>query len=405
MPLNRKLLDVVRRAMDLPGAASDHLVVVAMSGGVDSTTTAGLLAAAGFRVAGVTLRLHDAAQEAAMACAPRGRTCCAGRDIVDARLAADRLGIPHYVLDMANLFRREVIERFCDSYMAGETPVPCVDCNRAVKFDALLKHAQELGASALVTGHYVESRRLSPDAPRRGLFTPADMSRDQSYFLHATTQEQLDYLRFPLASLTKAEVREAAAALGLDIVADKPASQDICFVPQGDYRRVVLRHRPLAARPGPILHVDGRVLGKHAGIINYTIGQRRGLGIAIGEPLYVVALDAARNAVIVGPRDALKVPHLTVRTVNWLGDAPLPKSEGAALPVWARIRSTRPPQPARVWQAEGEVHVRFEKPEEGVAPGQACVFYAGPGPGQRVLGGGTITRTKAAIAPPAVEWT
>ncbi len=387
MRIDVDILKRVRAAMDLEGEPSGHRVVVAMSGGVDSTVTAGLLKAAGYDVAGVTLRLH-ADEETER----KRKSCCAGRDILDARLAADRLGISHHVFDLEERFRRDVVEAFADSYMRGETPVPCVECNRTVKFGDLLARARDLGASALVTGHYVAARRL-PDG-RRGLFTPADMTRDQSYFLYATTREQVEFLRFPLAEFNKAEVRALGRALGLE-VADKPASQDICFVPPEGYRALLRRLRPGAGRAGAIVHVDGRELGRHEGIANFTIGQRRGLGVAAGEPLYVVELDVAHDRVIVGPREALARSGMRLRSVNWLGDGSPPSGEAGALSVHVKIRSTRPAVPARVWQEPGGTfRVRLQEPEYGVSPGQACVFYEAPGSGARILGGGVIDATK-----------
>jgi tRNA-uridine 2-sulfurtransferase len=354
-------------------------VVVAMSGGVDSSVVAALLVGEGYDVVGVTLQLYDHG-----AAVHRKGACCAGQDIHDARDVASRLGVPHYVLDYEARFREKVIEPFAASYMAGETPIPCVACNQKIKFADLFETAKDLGADILATGHYVVSK---PDgAGGRALHRAVDPDRDQSYFLFATTREQLAMLRFPLGGMPKTKVRELARAQGL-IVADKADSQDICFVPAGHYARMIEKLRPEAATPGDITHVDGRVLGRHAGIIHYTIGQRRGLGVATGEPLYVVALDAAKARVVVGPREALATRRIKLRDVNWLGDRALSDLPTEGLEVAVRVRSTREPAPARLLPS-GEVEM-FD-PETGVSPGQACVFYASRDPQARVLGGGFI---------------
>ncbi|SHG78197.1 tRNA (5-methylaminomethyl-2-thiouridylate)-methyltransferase [Kaistia soli DSM 19436] len=373
-------------SLDLPGLPKDNRIVVAMSGGVDSSVVAGLLKREGYDVVGITLQLYDHGEAT-----HRKGACCAGQDIHDARRVAERLDIPHYVLDYESRFREAVIDRFADSYIAGETPVPCIACNQTVKFSDLLATAQGLGAAALATGHYVATQPLP--SGHRGLFRPADLDRDQSYFLFATTQAQLDFVRFPLGGLTKPETRAIARELGLEI-ADKHDSQDICFVPGGRYADVIARLRPHAAEPGEVVHLDGAVLGRHEGIIHYTIGQRRGLGVAAGEPLYVVALDAARRRVIVGPRSALAVRRLVLRDVNWLGDRPLSDHGAEGVEIFARVRSTRSPQPARLVSAGGVVEVELLGEEAGVAAGQACVFYAGEEAGTRVLGGGWIERSR-----------
>ncbi len=373
-------------SLDLEGPPSANRIVVAMSGGVDSSVVAGLLKREGYDVVGITLQLYDHGEAT-----HRKGACCAGQDIHDARRVAERLDIPHYVLDYESRFRESVIDRFADSYIAGETPVPCISCNQTVKFSDLLATAQGLGAAALATGHYVSTRPLA--SGHRGLFRPADLDRDQSYFLFATTPAQLDFVRFPLGGLTKPETRAIARDLGLEI-ADKHDSQDICFVPGGRYADVIAKLRPHAAEPGEIVHLDGGVLGRHEGIIHYTIGQRRGLGVASGEPLYVVALDPARRRVIVGPRAALTVRRLVLRDVNWLGDRPIASHGDGGLDVLARVRSTRPPQPARLTMVDGSVEVELFGEETGVASGQACVFYEGAEPGARVLGGGWIARSR-----------
>lgn len=378
----------MRPELDLPGRPQDTRVVVAMSGGVDSSVVAGLLKRAGYDVVGVTLQLYDHGEAT-----HRKGACCAGQDIHDARRVAEMLAIPHYVLDYEERFRDSVIEDFAASYIAGETPVPCVACNQTVKFHDLLDTARKLGAHALATGHYVMSRQ---SGNHRALYRPVDVNRDQSYFLFATTQEQLDFVRFPLGSMTKAETREAARQFGL-AVADKHDSQDICFVPNGKYADVIERLKPGASEAGDIVHIDGRVLGRHDGIIHYTIGQRRGIGVAVGEPLYVVHLDPAGKRVIVGPREALQTRRLHLRQVNWLGDGALGEIPAAGLDIHARVRSTRAPVPARLYLDHGHVSVDLGDCESGVAPGQACVFYGGDGAGARVLGGGWIARAERSV--------
>jgi tRNA-specific 2-thiouridylase len=380
-------------SLDLPTEPGKTRVVVAMSGGVDSSVVAALLKREGYDVIGITLQLYDHG-----AAVHRKGACCAGQDIHDARRVAETIGIPHYVLDYEARFREAVIDRFAQSYLDGETPIPCVECNRSIKFRDLLDTARDLGADVLATGHYVASRAL-PDG-RRALYRAADPERDQSYFLYSTTAQQLDLLRFPLGELPKDETRALARELGL-AVADKADSQDICFVPQGRYSDLIERLKPGAVQGGEIVHVDGRVLGRHEGIIHYTVGQRRGLGLSVGEPLYVVRLDAAAARVVVGPREALATRSIRITDVNWLGDTPLEALGEGGLDVAVRVRSTRQPRPALLRFGASGALVELLSPEDGVSPGQACVIYDGDTPRARVLGGGTIARIQAEAAPAA----
>jgi tRNA-specific 2-thiouridylase len=390
--LNRAV-EQARAAVGLPAGTR---IVAAMSGGVDSTVTAALLAKAGYDVVGVTLQLYDHGA----AIAKKG-ACCAGQDILDARMAAERIGIPHYVLDYESRFKEQVIEEFADAYLRGETPIPCVRCNQTVKFRDLLDVARDLGAEAMATGHYVQRAMPAPSKQGIGggnrpqLRRAADPAKDQSYFLFATTAEQLDFLRFPLGGMDKPTVRQVAAELGLAI-ADKPDSQDICFVPEGKYTTVIDRIRPQGALPGDMVHMDGRVLGQHEGVTRYTIGQRRGLNIAVGDPLFVVKIDADKRQVIVGPREALLTQALSLKEGNWLGaEDSLEAAAANGAPVLARVRSTREPVPGRLALVEGEPRLVFDGLEEGVAPGQACVLYD-PADPERVLGGGFIVATERA---------
>jgi tRNA-specific 2-thiouridylase len=384
IPGRAAVADAARAAVALPAGAR---VVAAMSGGVDSTVTAALLKGAGYDVVGVTLQLYDHG-----AAVKKAGACCAGQDIRDARQAAERLGMPHYVLDYESRFRQSVIDDFADAYLRGETPIPCIRCNQTVKFRDLLEVAKDLGAEAMATGHYVR-RVEGPNGPE--LHRGADPARDQSYFLFATTREQLAYLRFPLGDLPKPAVRAVAADLSLS-AATKPDSQDICFVPEGKYSTLIDKLRPDAAGAGEIVHLDGRVLGRHGGVTRYTVGQRRGLNVAVGDPLFVVRIEPDAKRVVVGPREALLTRALSLKETNWLGDHPsLEAAAAAEVAVLARVRSTRDPAPARlVLRADGPV-VLFDTPEEGVAPGQACVLYDARQP-SRVLGGGFIAKTERA---------
>ena len=390
----------MHNSLDIEGRPADTRVVVAMSGGVDSSVTAALLAEAGYDVVGITLQLYDHG-----AATHRKGACCAGRDIHDARAVAARLGIPHYVLDYEGRFKEAVIDRFAESYVAGETPVPCVECNQSIKFRDLLETARELGAKVLATGHYVASRALPGGG--RALYRAREAERDQSYFLFATTRTQLELLRFPLGDRTKAETRELARQYGLAI-ADKHDSQDICFVPTGHYADIIERLKPGSAEPGTIVDLDGKVLGEHSGIIHFTVGQRRGLRLSGATPLYVIRLDAERRRVVVGPREALRTTGIVLRDVNWIGGGDLDTLlADDKLEVFVKVRSSRPPQAA--WLRHGKTsdgkagyEIELVEGEHGVSPGQACVFYdAGDGQA-RVLGGGFI---KSAVAAATVKRT
>ncbi|MEO0399500.1 MAG: tRNA 2-thiouridine(34) synthase MnmA [Pseudomonadota bacterium] len=386
--------DIPEISLDLPADTPKGApVIVAMSGGVDSSVAAALVARAGYQAIGVTLQLYDHG----VAIQKKG-ACCAGQDIQDARNVAAKLGIPHYVLDYEDRFSEAVMEDFADTYLAGATPIPCVRCNERVKFRDLMETARDLGGVAMVTGHYVR-RAVGANGPE--LRRAADPTKDQSYFLFATTREQLDFLRFPLGGLDKDETRAIAAALELP-VADKPDSQDICFVPEGKYASVVERLRPGAAEPGEIVDINGNVLGRHAGVIHYTVGQRRGLGVAVGDPLYVVKVDAAARRVIVGPREALQVKRIQLKDVSWIGDGALQDAIASGAEIAVKVRSTRPPSRARFIIGSAGVEdrrasVELFDAEEGVAPGQACVFYSSEDGHNRVLGGGWIASAESAF--------
>lgn len=367
-------------------APEDTRVVVAMSGGVDSSVCAALLAKEGYEVIGVTLQLYDHG-----AAIQKAKACCAGQDIYDAKRVSEMMGFPHYVLDYESQFKDAVMEDFADTYLKGATPIPCVRCNQTVKFRDLLTVAKDLGADCMATGHYIK-RIIGESGPE--LHRAHDYGKDQSYFLFATTREQLDFLRFPLGAMDKSETRRLASEMGLN-VASKPDSQDICFVPTGRYTDVIEKMRPDAAVPGDIVHMDGTVLGKHRGVMYYTVGQRRGLGLPDGsgaDPLFVTRLDADKGQVIVGPREALQRSRIWLKDINWIGSGAFgPELDGQRVKI--KVRSTRSPTDGVFNMVDGQLVVDLKTPEQGISPGQACVFYDPSETASRTLGGGWITKT------------
>ena len=354
-------------------------VVVAMSGGVDSSVVAGLMKKEGYDVTGITLKLYDDSKVS-----KESRQCCAGQDILDAKRVAEHLGIKHKILFYQKKFKEEVIDSFIDSYVAGETPIPCIQCNQTVKFRDLFKYAKELNADALVTGHYVSRHQNNGKA---SMYRAKDSNRDQSYFLFSTTQEQLDYLRFPLGEIEKEETRNIANKLNLN-VADKPDSQDICFVPNGDYSSVIKKFRPESFKPGEILDLTGKKLGDHEGIINYTVGQRKGIKISSTDPLYVVDIDADNNKIIVGPKESLIIQNIELRDLNVLGTE---KEFSDYISI--KVRSTGKLLKAKVNIKNNSANVNIVDGEAGISPGQACVFYSKDDIGDKLLGGGWICKT------------
>ena len=357
----------------------DTKVVVAMSGGVDSSTVAGLMKKEGYNVTGITLKLYDDAKSN-----KDNRQCCAGQDILDAKRVSQKLNIDHKILYYQKEFKKHVIDSFIESYISGETPIPCVQCNQTVKFKDLYSHAKDLNADALVTGHYVNRIQKNGNAE---LYRAVDLKRDQSYFLFATTQEQLNYLRFPLGNIKKEETRKIAIELNLN-VADKPDSQDICFVPNGNYASVIKKFRPKSFKEGDILDINGKVIGKHDGIINYTIGQRRGIKIAYKEPLYVISINAIENKVVVGKRELLSIKKIFLKNLNYLSEIEKYNDE-----LYIKVRSTGRLIKAKAKLKKDNAEVTLEEDEMGISPGQACVFYSKNNFGDKVLGGGWITKT------------